>query len=190
MMRILNKKFIVATCIVIGILFSIPISVSASNQISINGTATVISTGGTFDFDEYNSNVIVDSDTGDLSGYVWSQDLGWIDFDNNGNPNPASVDLVTGKVSGLAYAENTTGIIDFTNFHSNTIVDLGRGGISGYAWSHDLGWIDFENVQISGPLSQLPETGRKILFLLIIIIFSVSLLITKKAFEKYILKRK
>lgn len=37
--------------------------------------------------------------SGDLTGYAWSDNVGWIDFGHYGN---AKVDLNTGKMSGDA----------------------------------------------------------------------------------------
>jgi hypothetical protein len=160
MKHILKQKLVVITfSVLVGMLFT-PALASAASQILVGGTASVINTEGELSFEEYNSNVSVDSATGDISGYVWSEDLGWIDFGNNGGTNPVKIDLDNGKVSGLAYVINTEGTVDFTNYNSNTEVDLASGIMSGYGWSEDVGWIDFTGVDLSGTLI---ETGANIL---------------------------
>lgn len=50
---------------------------------AVSGSAYVINTGNIFDFSNYGSNTVVNTTTGVFSGYVWSQDLGWIEFGNN-----------------------------------------------------------------------------------------------------------
>jgi hypothetical protein len=149
--------------IMIFTLFILILPVAAANMIAVNGTAEIINTGGSFFFDTNNSNVTVDSTTGDITGFVWSDDLGWIDFDNNGDTGGASVNLTTGKISGLAYVVNSDGFIDFTNFNSNATVNLSSGGITGYAWSNDVGWIDFSSARVAGTLLQLVRTGASII---------------------------
>lgn len=178
-----KTKLALTTLVVLVSVLLISKPVSAASQLAIQGIAEVVSTGGSLDFDQYNSNVTVDTATGDVSGYVWSTDLGWIDSDNNGNSNSVKIDLDDGKVSGLAYVVNTGGVIDFTNYNSNTVVDLSSGAISGYAWSEDLGWIDFSNVRISHPLAM---TGQNILPILIlaILIAGIPLLVLRKGLKK------
>ena len=167
-----NLLFIV---IAIGSLFLVSIPAFASSSVTIGGTAEVVNTLGILDFDGHNSNVGVDSSTGDVTGYVWSEDLGWIDFDNNGGAGSVNINLENGQVSGSAYVVNTGGTIDFTNFNSNVIVDLENNTVSGYAWSSDLGWIDFSGVQISGSL--LAVTGQNILPIFSQILFAAVVLI-------------
>lgn len=108
---------------------------------------------------------------GKLSGYAWSDNLGWISFntgDVNGCPvgsngsiapldgcNPTinmNNGYVTGwarilsiknysgdgwiQLSGLNHETNSTGV----QYNKTT------GAITGYAWSSDMGWINFYNV--------------------------------------------
>jgi len=156
-------KLFLTLILIIGTLSLLSVPAFASSQLSVKGTAQIVSTGGLLLFDTNNSLVTVDSGTGDMTGFVWSEDLGWIDFDNNGNANAVKVDLNTGVVSGLAYVPNTGGLIDFTNYNSNTIINIATGDISGYAWSEDLGWIDFTGTTLSGSLLPLTQTGQNIL---------------------------
>ncbi|MBU4210619.1 SH3 domain-containing protein [Patescibacteria group bacterium] len=51
---------------------------------AVTGKAYVINTAAYFDFTNYNSNVSVALATGVFSGYVFSEDAGWIDFSDTG----------------------------------------------------------------------------------------------------------
>ena len=129
---------LVTVLISIGLLSFIP--AYAATPVGISGTADALNTGGTLDFTNFNSNVEVDSDTGDFSGFVWSTDVGWVDFSG------VTVSLTTGVVGGTAAVLNTGGFIYFSSYNSNVVVDLDSGAFSGYGWSDDLGWIDFGDV--------------------------------------------
>lgn len=174
MKHILKQKLVIITFSVLVSMLFAPALASAASQILVGGTASVINTGGELSFEEYNSNVSVDSATGDISGYVWSDDLGWIDFGNNGGTNPVKIDIDEGTVSGLAYVVNTEGTVDFTNYNSNTEVDRASGVMSGYGWSEDIGWIDFTGVNLSGTLI---ETGTNILPVVLSAIFLMAFVI-------------
>jgi len=138
----------------------------AADPISITGTALVVNTSEVIDFDNFGSNVQVDPDTGEFSGFVWSVDMGWIDF-GNGAGNPVMVDLDTGVVYGEALIVNTGGSVDFSFEESNVYVDLETGIFYGYVWSEDMGWINFEEIQSENPLArlvdELGDTGGTIL---------------------------
>jgi len=55
-------------------------------------------------------------------GYAWSDNIGWISFNNCANPNVSST--CTGHNYGVKYDEMS-------------------GNLSGYAWSDNIGWISF-----------------------------------------------
>jgi hypothetical protein len=175
----IGTKLFSITIFAVVCIFCVPAVVSAATSESISGTAGVLNTGGVIDFDNYNSNAVVDPETGAVSGYVWSQDLGWIDFSNNGEAEAVEVDLDSGSVSGLAYALNTRGYVDFTSYNSNVVWDSESGTLSGYGWSEDLGWVDF-----SGALLSLAETGQDItdilIFGMVIVFTGLSLMFLKK----------
>ncbi|MDD3648184.1 MAG: hypothetical protein PHS44_06850 [Candidatus Dojkabacteria bacterium] len=168
MKHILKQKLVIITVSVLLSILLAPVLVSAATSEPVSGTAGVVNTGGEIDFDNYNSNAVVDPETGAVSGYVWSEDLGWIDFLNNGEADSVEVDLDNGSVSGLAYALNTGGHVDFTNYNSNVVWDSESGTLSGYGWSEDLGWIDF-----AGALLTLPETGQDIRGVLVVGVVTV-----------------
>lgn len=138
-------------------------SVASAATLDVKGTAEVLSTGNTFTFGDHNSDVTVDPATGDFTGRVWSEDLGWIDFDNNGDGDAVKVNLTTGKLSGQAYTLNTGARLHFTNYNSNVEMDLKTGGISGYAWSEDVGWVNFSTAKVSQGLLPLGNTGQNVL---------------------------
>lgn len=161
-------------------------AIAFASTLALQGTAEVLGTGNTFDFDGYNSDVTVDSATGDLSGHVWSEDLGWVDFANNGEADAVKVNLTTGKLSGHAYTSNTGTHLHFTNYHSDAEVDLATGGISGYAWSDDLGWVDFSTAEVSGGLLPLQDTGQNVLPLMLMSggLMGAGVYLTKRKAEK------
>ncbi len=157
-----NYKYVVAGFAVllilsVGVLFAT--SVRGAGQNAITGQAEVLNTGGYINFGEspYNSNIALsdpDDDNDNIrvfSGYAWSDDLGWLDFGDAEHGGPVTVDYETGEVTGRAYAINTGGFIDFSgdDFFANTQISLSTGTFVGYAWSSDLGWIDFNNSQVS-----------------------------------------
>jgi len=121
--------------------------------------------------------VNISSSTGDLSGYAWSPNVGWISFAASYGPypcprigghcshppSPLNVDLITGKASGWAQilSMGSDGWIEFNNTWANGVsIDWATGKFSGYAWSDKLGWIDFSKALIPPPptVSLSPET--------------------------------
>lgn len=60
-----------------------PVHANSSTGI-VTGKAKVLETGAFLDFSGYNSNVVVNTNDGTLSGYVWSEDLGWFNFGDTG----------------------------------------------------------------------------------------------------------
>jgi len=68
---------------------------------------------GTSDF-----KILRNSSTGDLSGYAWSDDLGWISFNCS-----------------------DSGICATSNYKVN--VNTSTGAFTGYAWNDSIGWISF-----------------------------------------------
>ncbi len=127
--------------------FSCPTRVSAASQIAISGKAKAVNTGAYFDFTGYNSSVKVNSDTGAFSGYVFSEDLGWVDFGNTDNTRgPVAVNISTGRVTGKAYVLNTGSYIDFSANNSN--VKLEGAAFTGYVFSDDIGWINFSDTGV------------------------------------------
>ena len=74
-----------------------------------------------------------------MSGYAWSESLGWFDFSNATVSNTA--------VTGYAYNDNTGWLVLDGVVNTN-------GVLSGYAWSESVGYFDFSRVTLSnGALS-------------------------------------
>jgi len=138
---------------VLSIPFSFAINeIFASGGTSqVLGNAKVLNTSNLIFFNSeiYRANVVIsdpnpeDSNKRTISGYAWSQDLGWIEFSAGTTPG-VFVDYDTGAVSGSAYVMNTGNVIDFDNYDSNTFVNTTTGIFSGYVWSQDVGWISFD----------------------------------------------
>lgn len=143
-------------CALVFTLVSLAYHVFAASSISVSGdiVASVLDTGGNIYFDSatYSSNVTIDYSTREMSGYAWSEDLGWIDFGNSSNNTQGPVSVTpSGHLAGKAKSLDG-GYIYFDSdvYQSNVTVTSGTGQFSGYAWSEDLGWIDFSNVSAPG----------------------------------------
>lgn len=118
--------------------------------IFITGAAQIVNTNGNLDFDHYESNVAVDNVTGEFTGYAWLDDLGWVAFGADDNAEgPVVMDTNTGSISGKARVIATGAYLDFSNYESNVTVELATGLLSGYVWSEDLGWINFDFSTVS-----------------------------------------
>jgi hypothetical protein len=117
--------------------------------VSDSSEATILNTTKKIYFDSgatYHANVAIDNYTRQMSGYAWSEDMGWIDFgsDSDNSLGPVVADK-TGHLTGRAKAING-GYIDFGTNSANVVITTPGGDFSGYAWSEDLGWIDFAGV--------------------------------------------
>jgi hypothetical protein len=103
----------------------------------------------------YNVN-IPDTD-GNLSGYAWSENVGWIDFAPAG-PYPA-FPYYSAKRAGI-YLEGWARIVSIREAATvgnsggwqgwiklkadpYAVSIDGSGNVTGYAWSNELGWINF-----------------------------------------------
>lgn len=135
----------------------------ATNSVGITeaSTAAVLNTGEKLYFDtaSHGASVSIDYETRQMSGYAWSEDLGWVDFGAGAdNPSGPVLSDAYGNLSGKAKALSG-GYIDFgaSPNGANVKIESGTGQLSGFAWSEDLGWIDFGNVVAPGfYLDKLP----------------------------------
>lgn len=118
------------------------------------GQAVAENSNGILDFEGNNANIHINMTHHEFSGYAWSEDLGWIDFANEDNPlnqdadpdnnvGPVSYNEGTGLLSGKAYVLSTGDYIYFSDYSSAVTVNLSNGSFSGYAFSADIGWINF-----------------------------------------------
>lgn len=128
----------------------------AAGATPILGSATVSNTSNLvfFTSEIYGANVVIsdpDPDNANIrtvSGYSWSEDLGWIRFTQGVENGGVFMDYNTGALTGSAYVMNTGALLDFTNYGSNTVIDTTTGVFSGYVWSEDLGWVEFDNTSV------------------------------------------
>jgi len=136
----------------------------AADTISVTGNAQATNSNGIINFSGNNSNVTVSNSTKAFSGYAWSEDLGWIAFGVTDNPEgPVSYNETSGLLSGKAYVFNTGDYLDFNSSpHNSNVRVLDGGSFSGYAWSEDLGWIDFDGVSATGLSFTSPNAPSKV----------------------------
>ncbi len=126
----------------VGLLVAVPPALAAS--ISLQGQAVFSNTGGSLHFSDFNSNVTLDTDTGHLSGYSWSDDSGWVAFGTQDNEQgPVIVNLTTGAITGSAKVLATDTYITFTGNSSNLSLDTQTGQFTGYLFDPDMGWVEF-----------------------------------------------
>lgn len=124
-------------------------SVFAGNPTPVRGSAIAVNTGNEIFFtsEVYGANVVIsdpdplNANVRTITGYAWSQDLGWIKF-TSGETMGVFVNYSTGAVTGSAYVINTGNVLNFTDFNSNVVVNTATGVITGYVWSQDIGWIN------------------------------------------------
>jgi hypothetical protein len=76
---------------------------------AVTGKAKALNTGAYLDFTNYNSNVTVALATGVFLGYVFSEDMGWIDFSDTG-VSSSSPFLPTAPSGLSGTADSTTAI--------------------------------------------------------------------------------
>ncbi len=81
----------------------------------VSGKAKVLNTTGYFDFDGYESNVVVDLESGKMSGYVFSEDGGWFNF---GSPGVEIENFIVDKEKPTLNASEVV----MTRSHGGTIV--------------------------------------------------------------------
>lgn len=122
-----------------------PVHVNPSTGV-VTGKAKVIETGAYLDFTNYNSNVVVSTSTGVMSGYVWSEDVGWLNFGDSGvsiddfsndlvepTTNATSISMLTDNTGGYALADG-----EWTNSSVSTFSwvagadNSGGSGLRGY----------------------------------------------------------
>lgn len=114
-----------------------------------------------------NYGVNIDKDTGNFSGFGWSSNIGWIDFNpastppGETSPNPARLagNTVTGWAKAVAGetvgSGGWDGWIEMSGTYDDGAGKTGSYGVTkdaagdfgGYAWGSDVvGWVDFSGV--------------------------------------------
>jgi hypothetical protein len=112
---------------------------------------------------------------GNLSGYAWSENIGAMAFDNSGGyltgcpSGTCSARRVGDNLEGWARFVEIKKALDIGNSggwqgwiklnptNGGVTIDPPSGNLGGYAWSDELGWIDFSKAKI-GPIIT-PPTG-------------------------------
>ena len=107
--------------------------------------------------------------SGAFSGYAWSGNVGWIQFNPTG-PYPAlpsysaKMDTTTGVISGWARALSTDAAWDGWMKLDGASVNKSNGNFSGYVWGSDvIGWLSFSGsnyqAQTSFHFNAAPTVG-------------------------------
>ena len=78
-----------------------------------------------------------------VSGYAWSENIGWISFNSINCDTDQNGFIDSGDCDG----DNAT--ISVINYGVN--IDQTTGKFSGYAWSENIGWISFERSDTGVP---------------------------------------
>lgn len=130
---------------------------------------------GWFSFNNLSDGTAIDygvniptTGNGNLSGYAWSENYGWLSFYDTDLAGcvPAlsqakrSGNSITGgaRILGIRDAMSVgnaggfDGCVSLSGSSPNYGVTISNNNLSGYGWSSDLGWIDFTGVTI-------PPTG-------------------------------
>lgn len=116
-----------------------PVSTNLTTGV-VTGKAKVLLTDNFLDFTNYNSTVTVNVSTGVFSGYVFSEDVGWINFADTGvNTNSTTLDTVAPS----SFALDSPGGGSYTNserpsFRWRTTTDE-IGSIANYSVEIDNG---------------------------------------------------
>lgn len=110
--------------------------------------------------------VNINESSGDVSGYAWSDGIGWIDF------NAVTYNPGTGALTGNAdIVKLTTGGLDGNLSMSGdctpacggyaVVVQKPSNRFTGYAWSDGIGWVYFESAfsEVTQDPSQTPSVG-------------------------------
>ncbi len=84
-----------------------------------------------------NGTPVTVTDTG-LSGYIWSENFGWINL----APSQGGITNSTGTLSGYAWGSET-GWVNFGPTHGGVTIDPSTGEFSGSAWVSGAGWMIF-----------------------------------------------
>ncbi len=132
---------------------------------TINGNETGV---GWIDL---SNKVNIPSFDGGVSGYGWSENIGWVDFEPQNhcgsayaaasctNPDGNNITGVSRSgntlvgwarivsIATASVAGNSGGWSGWIKMN-NVSIDAATGQMSGYAWSDEMGWISFANAQI------------------------------------------
>ncbi|MDO8604043.1 MAG: carboxypeptidase-like regulatory domain-containing protein [bacterium] len=134
--------------------FAVPLLTSAGTIDTTNKYARFLDDNSLVNFGSTNGGVVVNS--GNITGYAWSTNFGWINLapTNGGVTNNGS-----GVLTGYAWGQNT-GWINFKPTNGGVTIDA-SGNFNGYAWSETKGWLVFSCATDStcGTLSHKVQTN-------------------------------
>lgn len=138
--------------------------VLGAGDINVTDRASVINTNGYLNFTANAANVKVNNISHKFSGYAWSDDLGWVAFGDEDNPNGAVVfDAYSGKVTGKARVMYDGTDIVFDAAPNGSNVQISSAGVfSGYAWSPAIGWLNFSGVNAAGISLVPPDAPQNV----------------------------
>ena len=118
----------------------------------LTGQAYALNTGGFIDFDSYNSNAYIDTTTGEFKGYGWSNDGGWVNFEDTGcrveeEGKPNNPATTRGYNSAAKTTEYTSSGWEFANGPTGPYFEWSgatdTAGTSGYASGIAGYWVYF-----------------------------------------------
>ncbi len=148
---------LVAVVAVVVILIFLVSKLFATSIVPVTetSTATIVNTNQQILFDSaaHHANVTIDNVSRQMTGYAWSTEVGWIYFGSGvDNPDGPVTASISGVLGGKARVLDTDNLIDFnaSPTGANVSITSGTGVFSGFAWSQDLGWINFSGVSTPG----------------------------------------
>lgn len=114
----------------------------AAATIQLQGASEAYNSNGQLHFSGFNSNVTIDTQTGEFAGYAWSDDWGWVAFGTEDNEQgPVLLDTETGQVGGVAKVLNTNTFIDFADHNSNVTFNTETSEFGGHVFEPNVGWF-------------------------------------------------
>lgn len=96
--------------------------------------------------------VFASAATGNVSGYAWGENLGWVNF----GCAQCSAELTDSAMTGYAWSD-VAGWINFAPTHGGVTHD-GNGTLGGTAWSERLGWISFSGALVNTATGRITGT--------------------------------
>jgi hypothetical protein len=108
-----------------------PVSLNLTTG-SVTGKAKVLNTGVYMDFTSYSSNVTMSISTGVFSGYVFSEDVGWINFADTGVHTATAFDTTPPSAPGTPSTSTPTN--STTQTWLWTAATDALSGVANYAW--------------------------------------------------------
>ena len=146
-------KFLKKILLLVLFLFPTSFIFAVGNIDATNNKAKIESDGSLINFGYFttNSDKNITVTNSELTGYMWSENIGWVSLNCSNNSSCGSsnfkVSNTTGGVlSGYAWGENS-GWVNFGPFNNSsaqTVTIDSSGNFDGYAWSQNFGWIQFD----------------------------------------------